>query len=149
MNTATALRDLMDYAEKGAAGSGGRTIEQVKADARAALAAHDAAPAMNATCYSLRNVLGVKVVGGSLGMSRDIPLAEGAAQVAAMLDVTVKSGGRVVFTRNGAEVYAYLSLDAGQTVKGRAALAQWRAERAAADAASLDDACPHCGRDDA
>ena len=103
---------------------------------------------MNATCYHLRNINGVKVVGGSLGMSRDISLAEGAEQVARTLGVAVKGDGRVVFTHNGQQVDAYLSIDPSRTEKGRDALRTWRAEKALAEAAARaeETPCHCCGR---
>lgn len=99
---------------------------------------------MKATCYHFRDMKGPKIVGGSLGMSRPLTLDEGAAQVVAMLDVSVTTSGRVRFTHKGSEVYAYLSLDPSETEKGKAAKRAWLAAREAENR-EASEACPRCG----
>jgi hypothetical protein len=92
---------------------------------------------MNATCFHFRNAAGAKISGGSLGMARAIDMNEAAQQVAAMCDVAVSPSGRVFFKRNGAEVSAYLSIDAAETEAGRQAKNRWLA--ACAEQRKIDE----------
>lgn len=93
---------------------------------------------MRATCYHFRNKNGTKVLGGSLSGSVARDLNAAAEEIIARLGVAVTNGGRVHFVRNGQEVFVYLSVDASETERGRAALEDWRKAREA-------EACPCCG----
>jgi response regulator of citrate/malate metabolism len=90
---------------------------------------------MNATCYHLRDMAGMKVLGGSLSMATPTDLNTAAARLVAELDVAVLPSGRVSFMRNGKPVWAYLTIDPTDTDKARAALAADRQRRADAQAA--------------
>jgi len=76
----------------------------------------------------------VKVSGGSFGGRIDQETVE---RLTRLFEVTVKPSGTPVFVdREGREVRLYLSVDAGETEKGKAALAAWRKEEDAKAAAA-------------
>lgn len=108
---------------------------------------------MQATCYHLRDLSGMKVLGGSLSMVAAIDLNTAAARLVAELDAAVLPSGRVSFMHKGKPVYAYLSVDPSGTDKARAVLAADRQRRAAAQAAhdaqraQLDDLIDRVGLD--
>ena len=88
---------------------------------------------MRATTYHINSQDGRRIVGGTLGSDMDLNAA--AMRLVAELDVAVLPSGRVSFMRNGAPVYAYLSVSPEDTEKARAAIAADR-QRCAAEAAA-------------
>lgn len=85
---------------------------------------------MKPTCYHLRRVSdGQKVVGGTIPKSITT-LDEAALWMADRAHVVVTQTGQVHFSYGGGTpVYAYLSIDAGETEQGKEALRQWRIEK--------------------
>lgn len=66
----------------------------------------------------------IKISGGSFGGSLGIETAN--RLVSAYYTVTVKSSGTPVFVdRQGREVYLYITVDAGETDAGKAAMAEY------------------------
>lgn len=86
---------------------------------------------MKATCYHIRKDSDnrIKVCGGSVGISNPMDLNEAAEWIAQTHEVGVSPSGRVMFKRNGEFVQAYLSIDAADTQKGRAALKAYREQQ--------------------
>lgn len=81
-------------------------------------------------CYHTRlhSNQNVKTTGGTFGGSIDQETVE---RLTRLFSVRVKPSGHVVFVdRDDREVSLYISVDAADTEKGKAALKEWRAERA-------------------
>lgn len=83
---------------------------------------------MKATCYHMRSQTGDKVLGGSIGISdkRHIDLNAAASDLCNRHPMVVTSSGRVSFEHNGKAVWAYLSVDPGESEKGLALLKEHR-----------------------
>lgn len=93
---------------------------------------------MKATCYHMRNMIGVKVLGGSLSMAHAIDLNTAAAKLTAELQIVVLPSGRLSYAKDGTAVWVYLSLDPSETDKGKAVLRAHIEARDAADRKERD-----------
>lgn len=84
---------------------------------------------MNPTCYHLRRVSdGLKVVGGTIPRSIK-SLDEAAEWLTKQSEVAVSASGNVHFLYGGTPVWAYLSVEASETERGKEALRQWHIEK--------------------
>lgn len=77
---------------------------------------------MKATTYHIRSMDGTKLVGGTIGMGMPIDLNAAADRLLEEVELGITNSGRVTFMKDGRPVYVYLSVDPGETAKGKALL---------------------------